>query len=255
MTKVVTAIVAGTGIIPVYGQALLTEDELEAMADQYRNSTVPMHADHDIDQPIEAKVLAADVVDGTEGDRQLRIEFEVSDEAAVEFADRPGMSVSFTKALFGPPEPDSLIWVDPAHFSKAELAVAAQRLRQAGFTPGGGYYIQLSEIPPAVVLFELARQLPIQLGWSVVTTAIINGLGFLVRRGRPTTFRFMFDRTPERLTAEITTSSERAFIEGVRALQELSSDAGTFIREPSRKTWRRAGKRSRNKKARKGSKR
>ena len=71
----VEAVIAGTGVIPVYGRPLLDEDDLQAMARQLLESKTPMFLDHDLDAPLEATVRLAEVRDGATGDRQLYVEF------------------------------------------------------------------------------------------------------------------------------------------------------------------------------------
>ena len=240
----VEAVIAGTGEIPSYGRSLLDEEELNQFAEQLRGQRVPMFLEHDLDQPIEVTVVSAEVRDGATGDRQLRVIYDVPDDLVPHFQTVRGMSVSFARTLFGPADmdPDSRILVDPNHFSRQELVVAAQRLNRAGFTPSAGFYFQLSEFPPPVVVFEFLHRLPTDLGWAVVAAAIIEGLRVLIHRGERTRFRFVLRREGEDVTAEIETSSGRALAEAVRALVELNAESGgLFVREQSARRWRRGG--------------
>lgn len=241
MTRI-EAIIAGTGVIPMYGQALLDEDDLQRMAEQLLGSRVPMLTEHDLDQPIEATVAVAEVRDGPEGDRQLYVEYDVPDDKAGVFDVRKGMSIGFPRRTMGPKEghPDSRLWVDPLHYNRYELAAAVMRLNSAGFTPEGGVYFQLAETPPATVVFEFAMLVIQQIGWGIAANAIYDGLKLLVHREHKTRFRFVIHKDQDTVTAEIETSSEAALKAALRALRELDKENdGLFVRESRR--WRRAG--------------
>ena len=255
MTRVV-AVLAGTEVIPKFGWALLDESDLQRMAEKLRGQQVPMHVEHDLDNPIEMLVVSADVRDAESGHKHLVVEYEVSDEVAAQVDQMRGMSIGFAQALYGPEDPttaDSAIYLDPASYSRAELAVASQRLNRAGFTPISGVYYQLAVDTVPVVVFDFLTQLPAQLGWAVVTGAIIEGLRILVRQGEPSRYRFRLRRSGNReLVAEVETSSERAFREAVRALRDLDDKPdGTYIRDISSRQWRMAGKRKRKRRRRK----
>jgi hypothetical protein len=238
----IKAVIAGTGVIPMYGQALLDEDDLQKMAQQLLGSKVPMFTEHDLDQPIEAAVVVAEVRDGPEGDRQLYVEYEVPGDQADIFDVRTGMSIGFPRRTMGPKEghPDSRLWVDPLHYNRYELAAAVLRLNSAGFTPEGGVYFQLAETPPPTVVFEFAMFVVQQLGWAVVANAIYDGLKLLVHREHKTRFRFVIHKDDDTVTAEIETSSETALKDALKALRDLDShNDGLFVREAEQ--WRKAG--------------
>lgn len=241
------AIVATTGVIPMYGRALLDEDDLLRMAKQLLGQAVPMLVDHDPDQPIRVTVAAAEVRPIAADESALFVTYDVPDEEASKFGERMGMSIGFPRPLIVPDddvEPDSGLWVDPNHFTRAELAVATQRLNRAGFTPAGGAYFQLSELPPPTVVFEFLDHLPKELGWAVIAGAMFEGLKILLHRGEKTHFRIVRRSGEDRLTAEIHTSSDRALRTALKGLSSLEKQQrGSFIREGDK--WRRTGSKRR----------
>jgi hypothetical protein len=236
------AVIAGTGVIPMYGQSLLDEDDLERMAEQLRGATMPMLTEHDLDKPIESVVAVAEVRDGPDGERQLYVEFDVPDDKAAEFVERQGMSIAFTRVTIEPKGgwPNAFLWVDPLHHNRFELAAAVYRLDEAGFRPAAGLYMQLALEPPPTVVFEIAAIVISQIGWNIAASAIYDGLKILLHRRHKTRFRFVIHKDADRITAEIETSSERGLRSALKALRDLDKEnGGLFIREADR--WREAG--------------
>lgn len=241
------AVVTGTGVVPAYGRSLFDEDGLRRLGAQLTGRRVPMLLDHDVDQPIEVEVVSADVRPGPDGEWLLHAIYEVPDGELGKFGGRMGMSIGFS----GPPiiapdgvEPDSRLSVDPTHFTRAEVGLATERLVAAGFLPVVSAYIQLAELPPAVVIFEVLDHLPKELGWAVIAGAIFEGLKIFLHRGEPTRFRIVRHVTDAEttVTAEIETSSDRTLRRGLDALKDLDAYSdGIFVREARRQAWRPAG--------------
>jgi len=238
----IEAIIAGTGVIPAFGRALLEEDDLQRLAEQLMGQRVPMFTEHDLDRPVDVTVVRTAVRDGPEGDRRLYVEYDVPDEQAEVFRETKGMSIGFSRWLAGAPddEADSGLWVDPTRFNQYELVVALQRLNRAGFTPAGGAYFQLAETPPATVVFDFLFVAAQQIGWAIVANAIYDGLKVLLHREHKTRFRFRIHKDKDTVTAEVETASEAGLKTGVRALKELDAEnGGLFVREAGK--WRKAG--------------
>jgi hypothetical protein len=238
------AILTGTGTVPSFGKPLLALDDLKSMAARLEGVSIPMRLDHDLDQPIAAKVLLAEVVEGRPGEHLLRMEYEVPDSDVQKIGKRRGMSVSFARPLIMPEQTPTIeIYVDPTHFSQAELLVVAQRLDAGGQAPVAGIYFQLAELPPPTVvvdLLNLARELVV----AATAAGIVERLKVLLHRERPTRFRFRFKGSDGTVVeAEVETRSEKALREAVHALPDLVNRAGSFKREVGNKRWRTAGAR------------
>lgn len=237
------ALLAGTDVIPTYGRPLLDVDTLERIADQLRGGRIPMQVEHDLDRPIEARIIDAEVREAEDGVHNLHVTFAVPDDAANLMPDRQGMSIAFSGVLI-PAEPgESEVGVfASAHFSYAELVVAAERLKAAGFNPSAGAYFQLSVLPPPVVLLDVAQSVIDHLPAAVLAHVLVSAVGVFLHRDQnrpPTKFRIRIDGG--RATAEIETSSDRALREALNALGELRGETGPMIRDKSRKRWRKAG--------------
>lgn len=241
------AIVTGTGVVPVYGRSLFDENGLRSLGEQLTGRKIPMLLEHELDEPIEVEVVSTDVRQGADGEWLLHAVYDIRDEELAKFEGRMGMSIGFMGPPILPPEgtqPDSRLGVDPTHFTRAEVVLATERLATAGFSPAVSAYIQLAELPPPTVIFELLGYLPKDLGWAVIAAAMFEGLKIFLHRGKPTKFRIIRHVTEKEtsVTAEIETSSDRALHRGLRALKELDTFSdGTFVREIGRQAWRPAG--------------
>jgi len=243
-------VLAGTGVIPSYGRALLDADDLQRLAQQLLDSPVPMVVDHDLDQLVDSTIVTAEVRDGPDGERQLFVEFDVPDDQVNAIGGRQGMSVSFNKPLIVPREgePDIGLWVDPGAFTLPELQVGLQRLDRAGFRPVGGLYVQLSELPPPAVVLDIAQVAQVVF-WGLVTNGLYDVLKVFLRRGDKTRFKFRIHKEEGKsVTAEIETSSESGLRAGLTALRALDAhNDGLFILRAGE--WRQPGTSGRRRRA------
>lgn len=225
----------------MYGVSLFSREDLDQWAQLLLAQRVPMTSEHDLDQPIQVTVKEAHVEPAADGHYRLRVIYDVPDDQVDQITKFRGMSVGFPKSLIEPSGgADSAIWVDPNHFSEAELKLAHERLVLGGFTPSAGFWFQLSEVPPATVIIQFVHELVVQLTWAVVTGRILSAVGLFTDRGTKTRFRFVREVGDEKIEAEIETSSRRSLKDALEALKELDTP-GTYIREPTKKRWRKAG--------------
>jgi hypothetical protein len=239
---VLEGILTGTGDVPSFGGSLLDLGTLRALAAQLMGKEIPMLLDHDIDQPLTARILSASVIDGKDGEHLLHASWEIPDEQLVFLGDRRGMSIGFPRPLIVPEaEPTIGVYVDTYHYSRADIMVVTERLDAQGFVPVTGAYFQLAEIPPAAVVIELLQHLPGELPGAILAAGIFEGVKVLLHREHKTRFRFRWKAGDESIVAEVETSSEKALREALRGLDELVGQSGTFKREIRRKKWRKAG--------------
>ena len=242
----VDAILATTHLLPSIGYRVLTKDLLEQVANSLRENPAHVLRQHDLDQPLEGvRVSSAEVLPTDDGEYALHVTYEAPDDVAAEMVAIGGMSIGFAAFFHDPedePDADVNFLVDPRAYTGAELDEAATRLAAAGLKPRSGLYYQLSEVTLPVVILDILRDLPYQLGWAVLTGAIIEGTLRLVRPGRKARHRFVLHGENGVVVAEIETSSKRAYKEAVRALPRLDlRDGGPFIRDKTHKEWRQAG--------------
>ncbi|MGO9181164.1 MAG: hypothetical protein ACLQHS_18200 [Candidatus Limnocylindrales bacterium] len=250
---VVEGVVTGTGVVPRFGRSLLSVDALAQMAERLRGNAIPMHLEHDLDQPIRVSVLSARVDEVEDGEHVLRVRYEIPDEDLERVGGRMGLSVTFTQTLIKPSEQSDVgIFVDAGEFTQAELLVAVERLAAGGFTPAGGVLYQLAEVSTAALLLQVGQQTIDAMPAALLAAVLIEALRVFVHRGRPTRFRFQIESRDDVVTAEIETSSERMLREAVHGLRELRGKRGTYIRDSHGRGWRQAGRGRRRRRSGRG---
>ncbi len=242
--EVIEGFLLTSEVIPLYGRAVLTEDDVRHIFEGYRDQPLAMLLDHNDLTPSTARVLASELRRTDQGDLGIYIQVEVDPD---EVGERFGFSIGFSQRRFGAGEEGSRpiveLSADAYHFTEGDLTSAADVLRTE-FRVGGGLYYQFQEIPPAsivlVFLVETIRAIPS----NVLADLLVQALGRFTRNrsdGEPTTFKFRLRRGTRKDREELvglvrTNDPEMLRIAG-RTLRDLINERhGTYLHDGTR--WR-----------------
>ena len=160
---IASGFLATSDVVPEYGEAVLSEDDVRALHRAYSTSSVPMYSNHDPSKVIPVNSVTADLRRTDTGSLGVWIEVEI---------DEADWDPSFTGWSFGwfreevSPAPESLrppiqFGADPALFTLEEREALASL--QKVFNVRGGRYYQFSAVtdqhPATVILVLLAETL------------------------------------------------------------------------------------------------
>lgn len=191
------AVLATTHPVPSYGGMQFGRDTMVAIADAVRTNGVPMHLNHDYTRPVAVTVLDSGVAERDDGHYEAWALLDLDDEiwaswqAEVAAAGAPGgMSFTITQPLDDPDEViGGYVAGDAAHFSDEELRAAAAALSPVEPVHARRLY-QFSSVPDAIAVIALSLQVAQQLGPSLLSSALWDGVKVLcqskLRLGRRT---------------------------------------------------------------------
>jgi hypothetical protein len=148
-------IVAGTGKLT--GRSFrLGRQALEKAREQLLRQEVTHLIDHDSDQEIRVRNLAAEVRQASDGEYQLWVRWAVPAGYAEKIGERRGMSIAFTEREDVPwPEPGNpVIQVAPDayHWDDGAIAEVLQQMTSHGISVEGARLHQLAGEPPAKII-------------------------------------------------------------------------------------------------------
>lgn len=180
----IEAILATTDVIMAYGGMALSEGTLRQAAQDIREHGFHPTIDHDARQCINTEVQKVEIRRTDSGSLALWVQFLVDEEDWERVGDRRGLSATGFVKAFKPDvatdKPALEIFADAGHFDKAVYIAAVTSLRQH-FAVGGGQMYQLSEIPPAKVVLEIAWNVIQNIGSGMLASALYDGLKHLLK--------------------------------------------------------------------------
>ena len=246
MAKViVTGFVASSDYIPVYGRAVLGEDDVRTIFDHLDTKHVPIIGNHDERNVIDARVVSRELRQTPGGGLGIWTEVEVDEDQVAAYH---GWSIGWfednSRSLKSDSRPAIKFGADAAHFSDEERdQVVAVLGRQ--FQVVGGRYYQLGIDPPATVALVLLGEMIKALPAAGVAHLLFEGLRHLLPHGArtvPSLFKFSLLREEGRSEARgvLETGDPemlRTALAGLRSLAD--SPAGHY--EMIDGTWRPVG--------------
>jgi hypothetical protein len=186
------AVVATTHTVSKYGGVALTDAALTKMADALNAGSIPMLAEHDWTQPMRAKEVVAEVVTLDDGERAVRIRGRVIEADWRGAGDLRGFSFSGFEELGraegpNPEAPSIFLAGDAAWFEDEVIGTACSMMCSLAPLDGSRLY-QFAAADEARAVLELGYSLVLALGPGLATSAIWDGLKYLLlhRRQTPT---------------------------------------------------------------------
>lgn len=194
----VSAIVATTDPIPVYGGIQFSPSELEDIVAGIRAGRIPMNADHDGRKRLDAKWVNVEIRRTEHGSLGVYADFDV-DEDEWEKYGRNDWSLSVVKEwLVSIPEdssPTLLLKADAGHFDE-EILDSAMDALHPHFAVRGGLLYQFSETADARVILEMALLTLQVIPINLISSVLYDGLKCFLKpkRAEKTIFEFRINR-------------------------------------------------------------
>lgn len=182
------AIVATTHPVEKYGGVRLGDEVLVNIAEALNSGALPMIGQHDWTRPLRTRDVRASVVTMPDGERAVQMAGLVVRDDWEAHGPFGGMSFSASVPLAraeGPHPNRQPLWLsaDGQFWDDTSIAEACMLMSSLG-PVSGGTLVQFAALNDARVVLEIGYELVITLGPGLATSAIWDGIVFLLRRRR-----------------------------------------------------------------------
>ena len=239
---VLTGFIATSDVIPFYGKAVLSEENVRSIYKTYQDQGIPMIGNHDERNVVEARVLSVDLRRTPTGALGVWVEVEFDDEADV--AGYGGWSIGWFENNYQPadgdPRPVIRFGADAAHFTDEERDRAAAELGKV-FAVSGGRYYQLGLDGPAAVVLMVAAETIRSIPANVLGNLVYDALRHLIPSGlrtKPTLFKFSVRNGSSETRGVLETSDPELIREAIHTFGALvDSPSGMYVFDADDRTW------------------
>lgn len=247
----VTAVLATTEPMSVYGGVRLAPEALESIAQSLRSQSTPTRLFHDAREPIDVENVDAEIRQRPDGEYELWAEFDAEEEgwaryeAEREAHDAPGgLSITITETIgqltseSGQSPATVVVSADAHHFSDHQILAAAGEFANAGDVKAGRLY-QFSAVPAALVLIQFTFQELAQIPPGIISAWLYDAWQHFRRPGQPDpALTLEFIEGPRKTMASIPASIDPTIaVRAIEAVEFIANQPGTYECMPDG-SWR-----------------
>ena len=237
-----------TDPIPSYGGLRLPPKLMHTLAESLRDGRTSMNVEHDPRDRLEPRILGVDVRETDTDSLGVWVELEVEEAEWEKIQHLGGFSASLIEPLLKPDpnsnKPALKIAADAVHFDGETVQAVVERL-EPHFSLGLGRLYQLSELPDARVIIEMAAVTLQSIPASLLSSVLYDALkGLFTRKGGAST-DFSFTITEQggqrSVQAHLRTDDGEHLKDGLATLKDIvrqKFDEETFEFDPEDRQWK-----------------